>query len=154
MSKTFRVSARSIRSSPRFIAEDRKADYNNFAPRVGFNYSILNDKLSFHGGYGIYYDRVILELITLERGLDGRALPVEVRAGNATDGRFLTKTDIFRRLRRIFQIRLRVLSCRAQAPRASISSTTICKIRSVQQSNLGLQWEFARNFVFRADLSA
>ena len=37
---------------------------------------------SVHGGYGIYYDRVTLEIMSLERGLDGRALPIEVRAGN------------------------------------------------------------------------
>ena len=35
-----------------------------------------------HGGYGICYDRVTLEIESLERGLDGRALPIEVRAGN------------------------------------------------------------------------
>ena len=35
-----------------------------------------------HGGYGIYYDRITLEIMSLERGLDGRALPIEVRAGN------------------------------------------------------------------------
>ena len=35
-----------------------------------------------HGGYGIYYDRMTLEIQSLERGLDGRALPIEVRAGN------------------------------------------------------------------------
>ncbi|HJS51019.1 MAG TPA: TonB-dependent receptor, partial [Pyrinomonadaceae bacterium] len=66
-----------------FYSGDRKRDLNNFAPRVGFNYSALNGKLSIHGGYGIYYDRIVLQLITLERGLDGRALPVAVRAGNA-----------------------------------------------------------------------
>ena len=32
--------------------------------------------------YGLYYDRITLEIQSLERGLDGRALPVEVRAGN------------------------------------------------------------------------
>jgi hypothetical protein len=35
-----------------------------------------------HGGYGIYYDRITLQMQSLERGLDGRALPIEVRAGN------------------------------------------------------------------------
>ena len=38
--------------------------------------------LLVRGGYGIYYDRIVLQIQTLERGLDGRALPIEVRAGN------------------------------------------------------------------------
>jgi hypothetical protein len=65
-----------------FLRGDRKADRNNFAPRVGFNWSAEDEKTSIHGGYGIYYDRVTLEVQSLERGLDGRALPIEVRAGN------------------------------------------------------------------------
>ncbi len=140
-----------------FYKGDRKADLNNFAPRVGFNYSVLNDKLSFHGGYGIYYDRVVLELITLERGLDGRALPVSVRAGNAlTDqngvpifldqnGRFLP-----------FAPTLANPFIGFVLPGAGASGINIIdndlQNPSVQQSNLGLQWEFKRNFVFRADL--
>jgi len=31
-------------------------DYNNFAPRIGFAYSV-NDNLVFRGGYGLFYDR-------------------------------------------------------------------------------------------------
>ena len=65
-----------------FLNGRRTRDKNNFAPRVGFNYSTKDGRTSIHGGYGIYYDRVTLEIQTLERGLDGRALPVEVRAGN------------------------------------------------------------------------
>ncbi len=65
-----------------FLHGERKRDTNNFAPRVGFNFSTNDGRTSIHGGYGIYYDRVTLEIQTLERGLDGRALPVEVRAGN------------------------------------------------------------------------
>ena len=38
--------------------------------------------MSIHGGYGLYYDRVTLQILSLERGLDGRALPIEVRAGS------------------------------------------------------------------------
>jgi hypothetical protein len=49
---------------------------------VGFNWSSESGRYGLHGGYGIYYDRVTLEIMSLERGLDGRALPVEVRAGN------------------------------------------------------------------------
>ncbi|HJP91833.1 MAG TPA: TonB-dependent receptor [Pyrinomonadaceae bacterium] len=65
-----------------FLHGKRTRDKNNFAPRVGFNYSTGDMHTSIHAGYGIYYDRVTLEIQTLERGLDGRALPVEVRAGN------------------------------------------------------------------------
>src|SRR5262245_5900998 len=65
-----------------FYHGDRKRDGNNFGPRVGINWTSAAGGLSVHGGWGIYYDRITLELTTLERGLDGRALPVEVRAGN------------------------------------------------------------------------
>ncbi|HQR37782.1 MAG TPA: TonB-dependent receptor [Blastocatellia bacterium] len=60
----------------------RPRDKNNIAPRVGFNWSTADGRTSVHGGYGIYYDRIVLEITSLERGLDGRALPIEVRAGN------------------------------------------------------------------------
>ncbi len=66
-----------------FYRGDRKRDTNNFAPRFGFNWATNDGRTSVHGGYGIYYDRVTLELASLERGLDGRALAIEVRAGNA-----------------------------------------------------------------------
>lgn len=63
--------------------DTRHRDTNNVAPRLGFNWSTPSGTTSVRGGYGIYYDRVTLEIESLERGLDGRALPVEVRAGNA-----------------------------------------------------------------------
>ncbi len=65
-----------------FLKGDRSADKNNFGPRIGFNWATDNGKMSVHGGYGIYYDRITLEIMSLERGLDGRTLPIEVRAGN------------------------------------------------------------------------
>ena len=65
-----------------FLHGERTRDKNNFGPRFGFNYSTKDGRTSIHGGYGIYYDRVTLEIQSLERGLDGRALPIEVRAGN------------------------------------------------------------------------
>ena len=65
-----------------FLQGDRKRDYDNFGPRVGFEWLSKRGGFQLHGGYGLYYDRVTLEIISLERGLDGRALPVEVRAGN------------------------------------------------------------------------
>ena len=65
-----------------FLGGTRSRDLNNLAPRFGFNYSFDKGRTSIHGGYGIYYDRVTLQIQSLERGLDGRALPIEVRAGN------------------------------------------------------------------------
>ncbi|HEY6552316.1 MAG TPA: hypothetical protein VI669_03130, partial [Vicinamibacteria bacterium] len=55
---------------------------DNFGPRLGFAWTNRAGSLQVHGGWGLYYDRVTLEIISLERGLDGRSLPIEVRAGN------------------------------------------------------------------------
>ena len=139
-----------------FYRGTRRADLNNFAPRIGFNYSTLGEKLSIHGGYGIYYDRVVLELITLERGLDGRALPVAVRAGNALrdpngvpifldqNGRFLPFAPTLANPFSGFVL-----------PGAGASGINIIdndlENPMVQQTNLGVEWEFARDFVLRAD---
>lgn len=65
-----------------FLEGDRKRDDDNFGPRLGFSWAPGNRRFVVRGGYGIFYDRVTLQLQTLERGLDGRALPIEVRAGN------------------------------------------------------------------------
>ena len=65
-----------------FLEGERKRDADNFGPRIGLSWSSAGGGLQVHGGYGIYYDRVTLEIDSLERGLDGRALPIEVRAGN------------------------------------------------------------------------
>lgn len=66
-----------------FLRGTRGKDLNNVGPRFGFNWTPGQGRTSVHGGYGIYYDRMTLELQSLERGLDGRALPIEARAGNA-----------------------------------------------------------------------
>jgi hypothetical protein len=65
-----------------FLHGTRRRDLDNLGPRIGFNWAPGSGRTSVHGGYGIYYDRVTLEIQSLERGLDGRALPIEVRAGN------------------------------------------------------------------------
>ncbi|MEZ5332842.1 MAG: TonB-dependent receptor [Thermoanaerobaculia bacterium] len=65
-----------------FYHGDRDRDMDNFGPRIGFNWAHPSDRFSLHGGWGIYYDRITLQIASLERGLDGRALPIEVRAGN------------------------------------------------------------------------
>jgi outer membrane receptor protein involved in Fe transport len=65
-----------------FVTADRARDTNNVSPRVGFAWTPSDNGLLVRGGYGIYYDRIVLQIQSLERGLDGRALPIEVRAGN------------------------------------------------------------------------
>jgi hypothetical protein len=64
-----------------FVSGERRRDLNNVAPRVGFVWT-PDEKTVVRGGYGTYYDRIVLQMQSLERGLDGRALPIEVRAGN------------------------------------------------------------------------
>jgi len=65
-----------------FAGTERNRDTNNWGPRIGFSWGVREEKTVIRGGYGIYYDRIVLQIQSLERGLDGRALPVVVRAGN------------------------------------------------------------------------
>ena len=60
----------------------RHRDANNWAPRIGFNWASSDARLSVRGGYGIYYDRVTLEIRSLGAALTvGRCDP---RSGPAT----------------------------------------------------------------------
>ena len=76
-----------------FLHGTRHKDWHDFGPRIGFNWATRNGQMSLHGGYGIYYDRITLEVESLERGFDGRALPINVTEGNVNfldaNGNFL-----------------------------------------------------------------
>src|SRR5690606_13388918 len=51
-----------------FLRGTRTRDTNNWAPRVGFNWTMADGRTSVRGGYGIYYDRITLQIQSLERG--------------------------------------------------------------------------------------
>jgi hypothetical protein len=132
-----------------FLSGKRERDKNNFGPRVGFSWSTREGRTSVHGGYGIYYDRVTLEIQSLERGLDGRALALEVRAGNVffldpNTGRFPPFAPTISNPFTGFIL-----------PGAGAGGINIIdnKLQNpmVQQTNLGIEQQFGANFVLRAD---
>jgi hypothetical protein len=132
-----------------FLGGTRHRDKNNFAPRIGFNWATTNGRMSIHGGYGIYYDRVTLEIQSLERGLDGRALAIEVRAGNVffidpNTGQFPPFAPTISNPFTGFIL-----------PGAGAGGINIIdnKLQNpmVQQMNLGIQRELWKDLVLRAD---
>jgi carboxypeptidase family protein len=138
-----------------FLVGERTRDKNNFAPRVGFNYSTEDARTSIHGGYGIYYDRVTLEIQTLERGLDGRALPVEVRAGNLF---FIPPPFLFDPVNGVFPPGAPTLANPFTGfvlPGAGAGGINIIdndlQNPMVHQMNIGVQREFGGDFLLRAD---
>ena len=105
----------------------------------------------FTRGYGIYYDRVTLEIQTLERGLDGRALPVEVRAGNVF---FIPPQFLFDPVNGVFPPPAPTLANPFTGfvlPGAGAGGINIIdndlQNPMVQQMNVGVQREFGRDFV-------
>lgn len=138
-----------------FLHGERKRDKNNFAPRVGFNYSTNDGRTSIHGGYGIYYDRVTLEIQTLERGLDGRALPIEVRAGNVF---FIPPPFLFDPVNGVFPPGAPTLAnpfTGFPLPGAGAGGINIIdndmQNPMVHQMNIGVERELGDAFVVRAD---
>jgi hypothetical protein len=111
--------------------------------------------MSIHGGYGIYYDRVTLEIQTLERGLDGRALPVEVRAGNLF---FIPPPFLFDPVNGMFPPGAPTLANPFTGfvlPGAGAGGINIIdndlQNPMVHQINFGVQREFGDKFALRAD---
>ena len=138
-----------------FLSGKRARDTNNFGPRIGFNYASEDGRTSLHGGYGIYYDRITLEIQSLERGLDGRALPIEVRGGPVF---FIPPPLLFDPVGGTFPPGTPTLANPFTGfilPGAGASGINIIdndmQNPMVQQMNIGIQREFANDFVLRAD---
>jgi hypothetical protein len=132
-----------------FLSGKRGRDKNNFGPRVGFNWSTRDGRTSVHGGYGIYYDRVTLEIQSLERGLDGRALAVEVRAGNVffLDPNTGTFPPFAPTISNPFT---GFILPGAGAGGINIIDNNL-QNPMVQQTNLGIERQIGPNFLVRAD---
>ena len=125
---------------------------NNWGPRIGFNWASKNSQFSAHGGYGIYYDRVTLEIVSLERGLNGTALPINVTVGSAS---FLDANGNF------------IPGVTPEYPNTAFSGPVIpgaggaaeginiidndLRNPMVQQFNLGVQYEVARDWILKVD---
>ncbi len=138
-----------------FLQGTRGKDINNFGPRFGFNYANDDSQFSVHGGYGIYYDRITLEIQSLERGLDGRALPVDVRAGNVF---FIPPQFLFDPVNGKFPPVAPTLASPFTGfilPGAGAGGINIIdngmQNPMVQQMNLGIQKQFGRDYVLRMD---
>lgn len=72
-----------------FIGRDsRPIDKGMLGPRIGFNWDVFSDsKTSIHGGYGIYYNRIVFNVLDLERrgSIAPRNLLTIGRAGSSLD---------------------------------------------------------------------
>ena len=138
-----------------FLHGTRGRDSNNFGPRLGINYATRDGRTSIHGGYGIYYDRITLEIQSLERGLDGRALPIEVKAGPVF---FIPPPFLFDPVNGTFPPGAPTLAnpflgfilTGAGAAGINIIDNTM-ENPVVQQMNLGIQRQLGGDYVLRAD---
>lgn len=129
-----------------FVGTSRSREYNNFAPRVGFNWDPWSDgRTSIRGGYGIYYDRIVLEVPLLERLLDGRKLAIDVRLGSELDaaGNFLPGTPTLANPFTGTPITGAGVGINILDPNLSTPY--------VQQFNLGFQRELTRDLILSAD---
>ena len=133
-----------------FLHGTRHKDGSDWGPRIGFNWASKDGQYSVHGGYGIYYDRITLELESLERGLDGRALPINVTEGNVdfldANGNFLPGAPTFSN-----SFSGPIIPGAGGASEGMDLIDNDIRNPRVQQFNLGIQTEFAKNWILKVD---
>jgi hypothetical protein len=123
--------------------------YHNFGPRVGFAWDPFGKgRTVVRGGYGIYYDRVILEPAELEEVLNGRVLPLKAFSGStivngvyAPDphtGQIVNLANPFGGGPSTFGIGVNIIDNNSNTP-------------YMEQFTLGVQQEFGNNFVLSVD---
>ena len=129
-------------------ADPRK--FKNFGPRLGFAWDPFNrGKTVVRGGYGIYYDRVVLEVPILETLLNGRILPLQSTAGSTlngagnfapdlTTGQIVSLANPFGGESAVFGIGVNVVDNHAGTP-------------YVQQFTFGAQQQFGQNWTVSVD---
>jgi len=127
------------------------SDKNNFAPRIGFAYRADNDgKVVVRGGYGIYYDRFSTRFINTQLfNFPYLAL------GVGLPGILRTFADPFVPLPPPSSFPTAATIPSVLSPLAPIVGVPVSGIfvdpnlrtPYVQQYNLGVQWEFAKNTV-------
>ena len=125
------------------------AKYKNFGPRVGFVWQPSGLKNTVvRGGYGIYYDRVILEPALLEELLNGRAVPIVAFNGSTivggrfapdgTTGKIVNLANPFGGGPSPFGIGVTFIDNKAATP-------------LVQQFTLGVQHQFGNDYLVSVD---
>jgi hypothetical protein len=129
---------------------DNGAASKNFGPRFGFAWDPFSKGTTvFRGGYGIYYDRVVMEVPLLELLLDGRILPLKSLSGSnlsatgtflpdPVTGQVVSLANPFGGASEVFGVGINLIANNAAQP-------------YVQQFNLGVQQQLGRNWVVSAD---
>ena len=132
------------------VGEADPSKFKNFGPRVGVAWDPFKEgKTVIRGGYGIYYDRVVLEVPILETLLNGRILPLESTDGSTlgpsgaflpdpTTGQIVSLANPFAGASAVFGIGVNVVDNHAGTP-------------YVQQATVGAQQQFGQNWTVSVD---
>jgi hypothetical protein len=129
--------------------------YHNFGPRVGFAWDPFGKgQTVVRGGYGIYYDRVILEPAELEEVLNGRVLPLKAFNGSTVVGCPLPCQGLYAPDPTTGQI-VNLANPFGGGPSAFGIGVNIIDNNSntpyMEQFTLGVQQQFGSNFVLSVD---